>query len=246
MYELVKQTVLRLFRAPAGPPEAPSGEHLEIRIIRASSSFLRYRMLVVYVTGALIALGIVGTGIVGFFAPPVWIVTGGMVLLFVPSVLLSYFATRVDYDLRYYVLTDRSVRVREGAWNVQEKTITFANVQNVRLEQGPLERLFGFSNVRIDTAGGGVMQAGKHSVAMPHGVTLAGLDDAARIRDTILAKARQRADAGLGDQNEAGAANSAGWSAPRLQALRELAAAARALANATATPSSGGGANAVE
>lgn len=244
MYELSKRAVLRLFRAPSGPPEAPSGEHAELRIVRASPSFLRYRMLSVYFTAGLIALVVIASGVIGFFAPPVWIVTALAVLLFVPTILLSYFSTRVDYDLRYYVLTDRSVRVREGAWNVQEKTITFANVQNVRVEQGPLERLFGFSNVRIDTAGGGVVQAGKHAVAMPHGVTLAGLEDAGAIRDAILAKVRVRADAGVGDHDERDT-HGVGWTAPRLNALRELATAARVLREAAAL-SRGGGAQAVE
>lgn len=245
MYEFAKHTVLRLFRAPSGPPEAPSGQHAELRIIRASPSFLRYRMLTVYFTAGLIALGVLGTGVVGFVAPPVWIVTALLVVLFVPSLLLTYFSTRVDYDLRYYVLTDRSVRVREGAWNVEEKTITFANVQNVRVEQGPLERLFGFSNVRIDTAGGGVVQAGKHAVAMPHGVTLAGLEQAGEIRDAILSKVRTRADAGVGDHDERDSA-AVGWTAPRRNALRELAAAARALRETAASPRAGDGASAVE
>lgn len=245
MYEFVKETVLRLFRAPSGPPEAPTGQHADVRIVRASPSFLRYRMLTVYFTAFFIALGVLGTGIVGFAAPPVWIATALLVVLFVPSLLLSYFSTRVDYDLRYYVLTDRSVRVREGAWNVQEKTITFANVQNVRVEQGPLERLFGFSNVRIDTAGGGVVQAGKHAVAMPHGVTLSGLEQAGEIRDAILAKVRVRSDAGLGD-HDARTASFSGWSAPRLDALRELAAASRALRETASAARGRGGAAAVE
>jgi len=149
---------------------------------------------------------------------------------------------RVDYDLRYYVITDRSVRVREGAWTVQEKTVTFANVQNVRLEQGPLERWFGVSNVRVDTAGGGMAGAGQHAVAVAHGVQLAGLEDAAAIRDLILARTRARADAGLGDQDEPRAATDAArWSPEHVAALHELAGAARALHAAAQGRASGVG-----
>lgn len=230
MYTLFKSAVLTLFRAPAAPPEAPSGSHAHVEVMRAAPSYLRYRLVGLAILAGFAALGALGSLIAGTFAPPLLIVTGVIVLVLFPLLVLAYFAVRVDYDLRYYVITDRSVRVREGAWTVQEKTVTFANVQNVRLEQGPLERLFGVSNVRIDTAGGGMVGAGQHAVAVSHGVQLAGLDDAAAIRDLILARTRARADAGLGDHDEPrNATGAASWSPEHVAALRELADAARAL-----------------
>jgi membrane protein YdbS with pleckstrin-like domain len=231
MYDLAKETVLRLFRAPLGPPQTPSGEYTQVTIMRAAPRYLSYRLLGVFVVAGLLLALVVGSFAAGFFAPPLWGVTALLLVVLAPLLALSYFGVRVDYDLRYYVITDRSVRVRQGAWKVQEKTITFANVQNVRVEQGPLQRLFGFSSVRIDTAGGGMVQAGNHAVAMPHGVELAGIEDAAALRDAILAHVRRRVDGGLGDLDDrAGAA--AGWSAARLQALREAAGAARELKTA--------------
>ena len=44
---------------------------------------------------------------------------------------------------------------------VLETTITFENIQNVTVQQGPLQRLFGIADVRVDTAGGG--GGGPHS-----------------------------------------------------------------------------------
>ena len=41
--------------------------------------------------------------------------------------------------MRYYIVTDRSQRVRQGAWLLREMTITHANLQNHRLVQGPVE-----------------------------------------------------------------------------------------------------------
>ncbi len=233
MYSLLKTTVLKLFRAPLDPPAPPSGQHASIEVMRAAPRFLSYRLLGVACLAALIGGTVVLTFALGFAAPPLWIVSALLVLVFGPLIALQYFAVRVDYDLRYYVITDRSVRVREGAWKVAEKTITFANVQNVRVEQGPIERLFGISNVRVDTAGGGMVQAGQHAVAVSHGVLLAGIQDAGALRDSILEHVRRRADAGLGDNEErastaiAGAAQ--GWSPERIAALRELRAAAAAL-----------------
>jgi membrane protein YdbS with pleckstrin-like domain len=236
MYDFAKETVLRLFRAPSGPPETPSGAHDHVTVMRAAPRYLSYRMLGVYFFGAVLLALVVGSAVGGFFAPPLWGATALVVVLLGPLFALSYFGVRVDYDLRYYVITERSVRVRQGAWKVQEKTITFANVQNVRVEQGPLQRLFGFSSVRIDTAGGGMVQAGNHAVAMPHGVELAGIENAAEVRDAILAQVRRRSDSGLGDLDDrvvgAAVGAGAGWSEARLQALRDAAAAARALRSA--------------
>lgn len=242
MYALVKSTVLTLFRAPATPPEAPSGSHTHVEVMRAAPSYLRYRLVGLAILASVAALGALGSLVAGIFAPPLLVVTAVIVLVLFPVLGVAYFAVRVDYDLRYYVITDRSVRVREGAWTVQEKTVTFANVQNVRLEQGPLERWFGVSNVRVDTAGGGMAGAGQHAVAVAHGVQLAGLEDAAAIRDLILARTRARADAGLGDQDEPRAATDAArWSPEHVAALHELAGAARALHAAAQGRASGVG-----
>jgi hypothetical protein len=70
---------------------------------------------------------------------------------------------------------------------------------------------------------------GQHAVAVSHGVQLAGLDNAAQIRDLILARTRTQADAGLGDHDQARVAAAANWSPEHVSALRELAAAAHAL-----------------
>ncbi len=233
MYSLLKTTVLRLFRAPMDPPAPPSGQHATVEVVRAAPRFLSYRLLGVGCLGLVVAFAAALSFALGFAAPPLWIVSALVALLFGPLVALQYFAVRVDYDLRYYVITDRSVRVREGAWKVTEKTITFANVQNVRVEQGPIERLFGFSNVRVETAGGGMAQAGQHAVAVSHGVVLAGIENASALRDSILAHVRLRTDGGLGDTDDRASAAtslaSAGWPEERVAALRELADSAAAL-----------------
>ena len=38
---------------------------------------------------------------------------------------------RLDFEKRWYLVTDRSLRVREGVVNVREMTIMFANIQNI-------------------------------------------------------------------------------------------------------------------
>jgi len=232
MYDVAKETVLRLFRAPIDPPDAPSGDHADVRVMRASPKLLAYNMLWLRVGAVALALFVIGAGVTAIFVLPALIVAAVVLLFFGPLLFVRYFCVRVDYELRYYVLTDRSVRVRQGAWLVEEKTITYANVQNVRVEQGPLQRMFGFSSVRIDTAGGGMVQAGNHAMAQPHGVTLSGIEDAAAMRDSILEAVRRRTDAGLGDGDERAASVDGGWSPARIAALRDVAAGARALREA--------------
>src|SRR5207249_3022813 len=62
---------------------------------------------------------------------------------------------RLDYEKRWYVVTDRSLRIREGVVKVREMTVNFANIQNISISQGPLQRILGIADLRVDTAGGG-------------------------------------------------------------------------------------------
>jgi membrane protein YdbS with pleckstrin-like domain len=81
-------------------------------------------------------------------------------LLLIPSVLiLAWFLTalfrlamvRLDFEKRWYVVTDRSFRVREGVVFVREMTVTFANIQNISISQGPIQRAVGIADLRVDT-----------------------------------------------------------------------------------------------
>jgi uncharacterized membrane protein YdbT with pleckstrin-like domain len=133
-----------------------------------------------------------------------------LIILVIPLLVVAaskaavfYVTTRLNYDMRWYVITDRSLLIREGIWIVREITLTFANAQNVRIAQGPLQRLFGFSNVEVDTAGGGGGGGGKHGEgAGPHRAVLRGLDNATSVRDLILQHLRSHRTAGLGDPDD--------------------------------------------
>ena len=87
----------------------------------------------------------------------VWVTLfeGVVLTLAVIRVFVRLLVIKLDYELRWYLITDRSLRIREGIWSVREITLTFANVQNVSVTQGPVQRLFGVSEVVVETAGGG-------------------------------------------------------------------------------------------
>jgi len=132
---------------------------------------------------------------------PQWVALGVPLVYF--SVLaffaaLSLVSIRLDYDFHSYVATDRSLRIRQGIWEQVEATLTYANVQNVRVTQGPLERYFGIASVVVDTAGSAGKQGGKEE---PRGL-IRGIEDAAALRDRIMERMRASKSSGLGDPDD--------------------------------------------
>jgi len=234
IYKRIRKTLLRLLKAPEHPPDPPAGSPESVQIFRAAPNFLKLQMLV---WGAGFAAGLAGEmAFIGFehfsgveldFAP----VLVGYLLL--AATLLGFvgkfFLIQIDYDMRYYVVTDRSLRIREGALHIDEATFTFANVQNLKIHQGPLERLLGLSNLVVETAGG----AGGGSGDKPgkssrgHQGVLRGVSNAKEIRDQMLALLKRYRDAGLGDPEDrwretpAGGASS-GLSPESIERLREI------------------------
>jgi hypothetical protein len=159
--------------------------------------------------------------------------------MFLPDIV-AYVGIHLRYDTTWYVLTDRSLRIRRGILTIHETTISFENVQNVEVAQGPLQRYFGIADVIVQTAGGGGAAHGHHKGQAgaslgPHIGILQGLDDAAAVRDQILASVERTRSAGLGDEHPghlgaAPAAIAAGFSERHLGVLREIRDSVRRLA----------------
>ncbi len=88
-----------------------------------------------------------------------------------------------------------------------QKTMSFANVQNLAIDQGPLHRLFGICDLEIRTAGGGGgSDAHGHKQELGESLHLdyfRGIDNAQDFRGNILTHLRKRKDAGLGDPDQA-------------------------------------------
>jgi uncharacterized membrane protein YdbT with pleckstrin-like domain len=120
--------------------------------------------------------------------------------------------------------------------------MTHANIQNLAIQQGPVQRLFGISDLRVRTAGGGHRSGGAEQEASEGAIMhlgyLRGVDNPVEIRDLILNRMRRHRDSGLGDPDEQAAgvapAHHAAESAPDdlVAAARELLAEARRLRSA--------------
>ena len=110
----------------------------------------------------------------------------------------------LNWEMRWYMVSDESLRIREGLVRVREQTMTVANIQNMGIRQGPLQRAFGLAELEVHTAGGGgkATEDDKSATRNLHVGHFRGLEDAWALRDRLRgALARHRAS-GLGDPDE--------------------------------------------
>jgi hypothetical protein len=123
---------------------------------------------------------------------------------------------------------------------VDELTMTYANVQELTVHQGPVQRLLGITDLKVRSAGGGAVQQEGHSARETHVAYFHGVDNAAEIRDLILGHLRGMRDAGLGDADERGTGPSGVGAPPgrdgALEAARLVLAEAQALRRAVGAP----------
>jgi membrane protein YdbS with pleckstrin-like domain len=246
MYNWTKTLALSLMKAPTEAPESPQGAHGKIQVFRASPKYLTYRLIGFWLAFVVSWLTVGAMVIAGFASGE----TGLYVLniITIPTLALIqfcvYFSIRIDYDMRYYIVTDRSLRLREGAFIVKEMTVSYANIQNIRVVQGPLLRFFGIRHLQVDTAGGGGGEPGKQGANL-HRAQMAGIENAHEVRDLIQGHlSRYGVGAGLGDIDDQGpgdgpitgrgpAPRSAIMSTAFREALRELKGATADLRRAT-------------
>ncbi len=208
MRKALKDLIKLLLRVPP-EPQAPLGAPGSMQLFRAAPGFFRYRLLSwgIGQAGALVGL-VAGVVFLQSFAAGFWplaVIEGLGIAFFLVQLPVSFLLIALDYEYRWYMVTDRSLRIREGVNKVQEKTMTFSNIQNVSIRQGPLQRLFGISDVEVRTAGGGDAAPGNQQQGMADNLHLGyfrGVDNAAEIRDAILAHLKRLRSAGLGDPGD--------------------------------------------
>jgi membrane protein YdbS with pleckstrin-like domain len=213
------------FRVPEEPPALPvqPGETLES--FRPADGFLRYLKLWFWIVAVVIDVALLVAWIV--ITVRLWwlgliLLPPFLVLAIVPDVI-GYVAVHLRFDTTWYAMTERSIRIRRGIWIIHEMTITFENVQNVKVTQGPLQRYFGVSDVVLETAGGGGGGGGGGSsggLGVANRGVIEGIADPQRLRDVILARLRRSRSAGLGDEETETSAR--GLAPAHLRVLREI------------------------
>ena len=204
--------VLRFLRVPH-EPSAPAGD-ADVTVFRAAPNYFYYRIVrwVATNTGALIGL-LVGLAFLARVPTSLrsistifWVIEAFALATFVLQAAIRLILLRIDIHQRWYLVSDRSLRIREGLITMKEKTMTFANIQNVRIEQGPLQRLLGIADVQVRTAGGGSKSSKEDESAGSKDMHIGyfrGVANAPEIRDAVLERLRKHADSGLGDPDDA-------------------------------------------
>ena len=206
MLDGVRRLLVRFFAVDTRPPEVPVGEAPEV--FRASTKHLTYLFAAWAIRQAVMTaaflipvfVAIVAIVVKGELVWLAWLL--GIVFIggFVVVALIDYAAIRLDWEMRWYVLTDRALRIREGVLNVREVTLTLANVQDLKVSQGPIQRALGILDVVVDTAGGG--GGLKDARDDSHRGVLRGIERGSEIKSKIEQRVKQRKGAGLGDPDD--------------------------------------------
>jgi membrane protein YdbS with pleckstrin-like domain len=211
MSAALKAFLCRVFRVPP-QPDPPPGDSASARIFRAGKNYFRYKLIVWGISHLMVLVTFATIiPIMLFNAPPdsglqtaLKILAVLLILALPIEMLLTYFLLRLDFEMRWYIVTDRSLRIREGVLSVREKTITFANIQNMTVRQGPVQRLLGLADLEVSTAGGGGADpSGKKGLGEDHHTGyFRGVDNAEEIRERIEVGVRRHQGAGLGDRED--------------------------------------------
>jgi membrane protein YdbS with pleckstrin-like domain len=246
MIQDAKLSLLRVLRIPA-EPEPPAGAPDSIRVFRAAPNYYKLKLVkwaagqAMALVGVLLAIPVLWSMDFGDTAVLLRLFEAGAVIMYFVQLPFTYLMVRFDYEMRWYIVTDRSLRIRYGIQHVREMTMTFANIQQITVQQGPLQRMLGIADLQVRTAGGGSSDSSSHSGSHSdatdsmHVGFFRGVQNATEIRDLMLARLRHWQDAGLGDPDdlapaielESGVKDSSALDAARLvlaeaRALREV------------------------
>jgi membrane protein YdbS with pleckstrin-like domain len=158
------------------------------------------------------------------------------VAVFLVGAALSWALLELDWEARWYMVSDESLRIREGLLRTHERTMTVANIQNLTIRRGPLQKIFRIADLEVRTAGGGAPELGEEHEGPGrdlHVGRFRGIEDVEALRDRIQASLLRHRDSGLGDPDEVGDPDGGSGETPALPARPLLLPAAQELLHAT-------------
>jgi uncharacterized membrane protein YdbT with pleckstrin-like domain len=199
----VERWVHAVLRVPPYP-QPPEGSPDSIQVFHAGRNYYTWCLLVWFFSHLLALAGLAAVHVIVslfFLRMPEWAQILSRLsewlaaIAFVSSVIFTFFSQRLNYALRWYIITDRSLRIRTGVLRMQELTMTFSNIQEIRVTAGPIQNLLKLADVEVQSAGGGA-GVGKSS---SHVGRFEGVSNANAIRDLMVERLRQYRDSGLGE-----------------------------------------------
>ena len=200
----LERALLALLKVPEAP-EPPDGSPDSIRVFRAGRNYYLWSVIMWAGAVLLAAVPVAGMSIplvVAIRRAPEWAsiaAAAALVLLwgaYVATAAITLLSRRLNYGLRWYIVTDRSLRIRSGIFKMSELTMTFSNVQEIRVASGPLQLVLGIADVEVQAAGGG---GDSQHGGGGHVGRFTGVAHAPEIRDLIVDRLRQYRDSGLGE-----------------------------------------------
>jgi len=220
MFAAIRNRVMGMLRVP-GEPHDPEGQGL--LVFRAAEGYYRYRVAMFWLLRVVVLMVFVYVGFVavlittavlaepggkkrglfervdpGALHTVLVVVAATLGTLYLAQSIFSWALMRLDYELRWYKVTDRSLRIREGVWFVREMTMSFANIQNISIVQGPIQKALNVADLVVQSAGGGSGEQGKNL----HVGYFRGIAEAEKVRELILERLRRHRDTGLGDHDD--------------------------------------------
>jgi len=205
-FSTIERGVLNLLKVPLAP-ELPEGSAQSARVFHAGQQYYAWsilvwatRCVVIFAALAAISGAVIGNlrEAAGWQRTFVSILLSLAWIIFALSAFVTFVARRINYLLRWYIVTDRSLRIRSGVFSVKELTMTYSNVQEIRVTAGPLQYLLGLADVEVQAAGGG---GGEKQRGNGHTGRFEGLSNANDVRDVIADRVRRYRDSGLGEKS---------------------------------------------
>ncbi|HMR89112.1 MAG TPA: PH domain-containing protein [Saprospiraceae bacterium] len=136
--------------------QLPSQSLPSINDIDFESLEINYQKVSIYFTAFFFVVAIIiylGIGIFVeelFDSPLIWIVVGGWILVTSLFVFLSY----KSYFYEGFALRERDIVYKSGMFFRSTIIVPFNRVQHCEINQGPIDRYFGLSELSLFTAGG--------------------------------------------------------------------------------------------
>ena len=123
-FSSIERGVLALLAVPAAP-EVPEGSEESVCVFRAGDRYYAWLVFQWAVLSAVIFLGLVSASIAPVViarTAPDWVrflLLGLLVLVwttFVAGLIVTFLARRLNFRMRWYIVTDRSLRIRSGVF----------------------------------------------------------------------------------------------------------------------------------
>lgn len=152
--------------------------------IRTSNRIVSYFLVAIFSSFFILPLGMVVVGAVAYsngflFAPFLILLLPVALVITIVEVMVP-----LSYKNFLYEITDGELRIEKGVITKTYKSIPFSRIQNVEIVRGILARFFGFSAVKIHTAG----YSGPQNNAAEGVLPAVSVEEAERLRSILMKK----------------------------------------------------------